>query len=161
MPKYPRTAGAFLASLNATERAMIGAAQDRIRAQRQLGQAPNETIELPLHLCEEAVSLHRQGKVTLGNMAKVLDRALRDPSETASLQTVAESLGLINMHERGDADEVLLRLVHQHETWRAMHRDDPAKAVKEVTRALMVEGRGLCNPVDIRATVAAFFQCRP
>lgn len=158
MPKSPRTAGAFLASLNTSERSMIVAAQDRARLERQEGRGPNETIELPLNRCEEAIALHRQGKVTPANMAKVLDWAIGHPAETMTLHAIAGELGLLSLHERGDPQELLQRLVRQHEAWRVLHRNSPEEAVKEVTRAILLEGRGLCNPADIRAVVTTFFQ---
>lgn len=157
MPHAPHSTGTFIASLSSSERAILTDAQDRIRAQRCLGQSTDKTIELPLQWCEEAIALHRRGKATTSSLSKALDWALRNPQEVHSIEQVLASKGLVHAHERGELQRELEKHAASHEEWRNLYANDPKQAMQKATRAMLMSSRGLCNPAEINQVVTDFF----
>ena len=147
----------FLATVTPAERQMITDAQDKIRTERSLGHGPQETIELPLKWCEEAIAIHRKGLVSSKNLQRILDWVLRNPEQVTSIESVLSEQGALHMHSRGDPQGELGKLFIHHAQWRQTYTEDPDRAIQEATRAVMMAGRGLCNPVDVKRAVSEFF----
>lgn len=90
MPKPSISAGTFLAKLSAEERELITAAQDEVRAERQRGTQPHETIELSLEWAQAAIRLYRKSLVTKTQVTGVVAWILRNPE---AMLTIEEALG--------------------------------------------------------------------
>lgn len=136
---------------------MLTDVQDKLRAERSLGQRTQDTIELPLKWCQEAVAMHRQGKVCDQGVRQALDWSLRNPEQVESIANVVETQGLRILHDRGNSQAEIEKLSANHARWREAYASDPKQARQEATRAIMIAGRGLCNPRDIQEAVTSFF----
>lgn len=136
---------------------MLTDVQDKLRAERSLGQGPQETIELPLKWCQEAVAMHRQGKVSDQGLRQALEWSLRNPEQVESIARVVETQGLRLLQDRGNPQAEIEKLSANHALWREAYASDPEQAKQDATRAIMIAGRGLCNPRDIQEAVNSFF----
>lgn len=157
MPKQPLSVGAFLAWIPERERLILTQAQDKLRAERSLGLGPQETIEMPLQWCQEALELYHRGQVTPCALATVLEWSLLHPNEVHSIAQVVQEQGLQLLSDKGDPATDLQALADHHAAWRETFASDPVKAVREATRAVMIAGRGKSNPVQVQQVVQAFF----
>lgn len=98
MTKSPLSTGTFIATLSTLERSMLTDVQDKLRAERSLGQGPQDTIELPLKWCQDAIAMHRQGKVSDQGVRQALEWSLRNFEQVESIANIVETQGLRILH---------------------------------------------------------------
>ena len=150
-----------MASITEQERAMLTQAQDKLCAERSLGLGPQETIEMPLQWCQEALEMHRRGQVSSKGLAVALEWSLQHPTEVISIAHVVSEHGMLHLHEKGNPEGDLQTLADHHAAWRETFASDPVKAVREATReatrAVMIAGRGKSNPAVVQQVIQAFF----